>query len=108
MPAMPAQLKALRAQRRREGRADFNAALTATVRHVKYTKSQATKNDKKVDAAFKKLERAMKQAGAAEEVFRMVLREAEVWRNVRIRATDRLVAVGGLARARGRKALGVA
>ncbi|CAK0829769.1 unnamed protein product, partial [Prorocentrum cordatum] len=74
---MSAQLKAMRAQRRREDRADFNAALTATVRHVKYTKSQAKKNDKKVDAAFKKLERAMKQAEAAEEVFRMVLREAE-------------------------------
>ncbi|CAK0788997.1 unnamed protein product [Prorocentrum cordatum] len=108
MPAMSAQLKALRAHRRREGRADFNAALAATVRHVRYTKSQAKKNEKEVDAAFNKLERAMNQAEAAEEVFRMVLREAEVWRNVHIRATDRLVAVGGLTRARGRKALGVA
>eukprot|EP00959_Pyramimonas_sp_CCMP1952_P106138 2219159-Pyramimonas_sp.AAC.1 len=32
-PAMSAQLKAMRAQRRRDGRADFNAALTAAVRH---------------------------------------------------------------------------
>eukprot|EP00959_Pyramimonas_sp_CCMP1952_P294021 6149577-Pyramimonas_sp.AAC.1 len=37
----------------------------------------------------------------------MVLREAEAWRNVRIRAIDRLVAVSGLARALRREALGV-
>ena len=49
----------------------------------------------------------MKKAGAAEQVFRMALQEAEVWKQVHIRATDRLVAVGGLTRARGRKALGV-
>eukprot|EP00959_Pyramimonas_sp_CCMP1952_P422312 8846739-Pyramimonas_sp.AAC.1 len=54
------------------------------------------------------MERSMKETGAAAEVFRMVLLEAEVWRNVHTRATDRLVAAGGLTRARGRKALGVA
>ena len=62
---------------------------------------------RKVDAAVERPGRVMKRAKAAEQVFRMALEEAEVWKQVHARAKNRLVAVGGLTRARGRKALGV-
>ena len=62
---------------------------------------------RKADVAFKAMERAMKKAEAAVVVCRMAVEEAQVWKHAHARTKDRLVAVGGLTRARGRKALGV-
>ena len=60
---------------------------------------------RKVELAFKRLEKAMKKAEAAEKVFKMTMQEATTWQNVHKRACDRLIKDGGLTRARGRKAL---
>ena len=56
---------------------------------------------------MKAMKRAMKKAEAAADVCRMAVEEAQVWKQVHARTQDPLVAVGGLTRARGRKALGV-
>ena len=53
--AMPAQLRALRAQRRREDREYVNKEITISVKQVKYTKTQVKKHEAKVGLVISSL-----------------------------------------------------